>query len=112
MMCCHCGANLVQDGNRDFVRGFGRAVNGGSDLLLSAFLLISKGMKPTISIHAGREVQTGDVGRGRVFQPNSLPNAGAGRVEDMSGPSGLLAIWDVVGPLVCGIEDENKPVAF
>lgn len=56
------------------------------------------------------DVELRDVVLGGGFDPDTLPDAATGRVEDVGGTEGLLADWDyVLGAAgVCGVVHEDE----
>lgn len=62
----------------------------------------------TISVHASCHIQARDIRGGNALKPDSLPDSGAGSVEDVAKPLGLLALGDAL--VIRGVKDEDKAV--
>lgn len=61
----------------------------------------------TLAVHIGRDVELRDAVCGRSLQPDCLPDAGAGPVEDVAWVSGLFPNGNDIR--VCWVVDKNEP---
>lgn len=62
-----------------------------------------------MTVHVTVDIQLRDVVCRGSFEPNSLPDATARRVEDVTWPESLLSNGNHIVIIICGIMNEDKP---